>query len=248
MIITYRLDDICPYMVWDNFHKVKAIFDKYNIKPLIGVIPNCKDEKLTKYEYLKDFWPMVKHLQEKGWVVALHGYTHEYHTQNSGILKMWKKSEFAGVPFKTQYTKINKGRAILAGFIGGVSGGLISYFLPFSSAVGVWLGDAFVGFTIALMISLVEEAMREAWITVIWNPKETRNIALGQKPIFFGSSKEADIYIPAKSGGTSPSLYASINIENGQIVFVDITNGQRSVLQNGNEIIIDNLKVLVNTK
>jgi len=143
------------------------------------------------------------------------------------------------------YPKI---RAMLAGLFGGVIGGLISYFLPFSSAIGVWLGDAFVGFTIALMISLVEEAMREAWITVIWNPKETRNIGLGQKPILFGSTNEADIYIPVKSGCLSNIINASINIENEQIVFYDKTNGQRSILKNGDEIIIDNLKVLINTK
>jgi Ca-activated chloride channel family protein len=73
--------------------------------------------------------------------------------------------------------------------------------------------------------------MREAWITVIWGPKETRTIALGQKPIVFGSSREADIYLTKE-----PPVRATVQIENSRVVMYDKTNNQRRELQNGNQV------------
>ena len=140
-----------------------------------------------------------------------------------------------------------KRRAMLAGLIGGLTGGLISHFLLSSNVVGVWLGDSFVGFTIGLMISLVEESLREAWITVYWGPKEARTIALGIKPILFGSSREADIYIPQRNGQAKPVL-ASISIENGSVLYEDKSTNQRRFMKNGEEINVDKLKVVINTK
>jgi hypothetical protein len=152
-----------------------------------------------------------------------------------------------GVSFYVpNYPKI---RAMLAGLVGGIFGGLISYFLPFSNVVGVWLGDAFVGFTIAMMISLVEEAFREAWITVVWNPNEMRTIALGKKPILFGSSKDADIYLPNTTGVSSSSnIVASIKIENNKIIFDDIQNRKQLTIKNGDEVYIEKIKVIINSK
>ena len=37
--IVIRLDDIAPNMNWDMMKKTKDLFKKYNVKPLIGVIP-----------------------------------------------------------------------------------------------------------------------------------------------------------------------------------------------------------------
>ncbi|WP_419041292.1 DUF2334 domain-containing protein, partial [Eisenbergiella tayi] len=39
MKIAIRMDDITPDMNWDNFLALKALFDKYHICPLIGVVP-----------------------------------------------------------------------------------------------------------------------------------------------------------------------------------------------------------------
>ena len=56
-----RLDDIAHNMKWDMYKKVKNLFNKYNIKPIIGVIPDNKDPKLLKYEgAIIDFWKEIK--------------------------------------------------------------------------------------------------------------------------------------------------------------------------------------------
>ena len=115
----FRLDDICPDMNYNNFVKIRNIFIKNNIKPIIGVIPCCKDNKLKKQSKGNSieedkFWKEIKELQDnKGWEIALHGYDHVYISKDSGIFKTNKRAEFAGIPYEVQVEKIEKGKRIL---------------------------------------------------------------------------------------------------------------------------------------
>lgn len=118
--IIFRLDDICPDMNYDKFERIRDLFLKYNVKPLIGLIPNNEDEKLkferTKGSNVDDnfIWEELLVLQnESGWDVALHGYKHEYVTKDGGILNINNQSEFAGVNFDEQLSKIKKGKDII---------------------------------------------------------------------------------------------------------------------------------------
>ena len=75
----FRLDDIAPNMRWDIMDKVKILFDKYNIKPIIGVIPKNEDKELKSYPVCTfDFWEKIKNLEKDGWEIAMHGYEHLY--------------------------------------------------------------------------------------------------------------------------------------------------------------------------
>ena len=38
-----RIDDIAENMNWSLMNKCEVLFDRYNIKPLLGVIPCNKD-------------------------------------------------------------------------------------------------------------------------------------------------------------------------------------------------------------
>ncbi len=107
----FRLDDVCENMNWESFNRVKNIFLKSNIKPIIGVIPNNEDKELLKYPRCDfNFWDEIYALQNnKHWSVALHGYTHVYETEDSGIMKINKRSEFAGLSKEKQLDKIRKG-------------------------------------------------------------------------------------------------------------------------------------------
>ena len=60
MKITVRLDDITPDMDWDKFERFKKVLDEHDIKPLIGVVPDNKDEKLSCGPVHEDFWTYVK--------------------------------------------------------------------------------------------------------------------------------------------------------------------------------------------
>lgn len=109
----FRLDDVCPTMNWDNFDKLKKIFYKYDIKPIVGVIPDSRDSKLNVDNPNENFWNIIKELHQKGWIIAQHGYQHLYINTNGGILNINKKSEFAGLSYEEQLYKIKKGKEIL---------------------------------------------------------------------------------------------------------------------------------------
>lgn len=105
-----RLDDASDYMNIENWQRMEKLLDKYNIKPLVGVIPENKDPMMVGvYEQDHFFWDRVKHWQEKGWEIALHGCNHEYITDNGGMNPVNKRSEFAGVSLEKQCKKIRTG-------------------------------------------------------------------------------------------------------------------------------------------
>ena len=113
MKIVIRMDDITPAMDWEKFDRFKGILDKHGIKPLIGVIPDCKDEKVNVSNPREDFWKMVKDLQDSGWAVAMHGFNHVYTTKEAGVFPIGGKSEFAGLPYYKQDEMIMMGSRIL---------------------------------------------------------------------------------------------------------------------------------------
>ncbi len=104
-----RLDDACPTMQRDKWDKFEDLFSKYNVKPIVAVIPDNKD--VTIMEDIEDagFWVKVKHWQNKGWDIALHGYEHLYVTEEAGIVPINDRSEFSGLPYEVQREKIKKG-------------------------------------------------------------------------------------------------------------------------------------------
>lgn len=111
--MAFRLDDITPDMDWNRFYRVKAIFNKYNVKPLLGVVPDNRDPSLKKEPAKPEFWEVIKSLGESGWEISMHGTYHIYETGSSGLLGLKKASEFAGLPYRVQLDKIQRGQAIL---------------------------------------------------------------------------------------------------------------------------------------
>jgi len=140
------------------------------------------------------------------------------------------------------YSKV---KAMLAGLIGGIIGGAIFRAIIEVSpdTIGRVISITIMGFIIGLFISFVEEVFRQAWITVVWGPKEMRTIALGEKKIIFGSANNADVFLK-----NSMPIHATIGIENGQVVFVDNSNNKHIVLNNGETIMVDKMQVKINTK
>ncbi|MDR2597556.1 MAG: DUF3021 domain-containing protein [Treponema sp.] len=136
-----------------------------------------------------------------------------------------------------------KNRALAAGFLGGLIGGTVYSLIGVDNAVGSFIGVMALGFFIGLTISYIEEALREAWLTVIWGKNETKTITLGQKPIIFGSSREADIYLANEA-----PVKATVQIENSKVVMYDKTANQRRELQNGNQVNLGRVSFVVNTK
>lgn len=108
-----RLDDACEKRDVQLWNRMEELLDKYNIKPLVGIIPYCEDPMMEKYLQDKDFWNRVDSWIRKGWVIALHGYTHVFCSDDGGINPVNKRSEFAGVSLEEQREKIKKGVEVL---------------------------------------------------------------------------------------------------------------------------------------
>lgn len=140
-----------------------------------------------------------------------------------------------------------KKRAIAAGYLGGFLGGAIfraTFLIPaISVKTGRFIGFAILGLFIGLAISIIEEALRQAWLTVIYGSNETRTISLGEKPISFGSSPEDDIYVDKEL-----RIKTTVQIENSQVVVIDKQTNNRQVLQNGSQVNLGKISFMINTK
>ncbi len=114
MKILIRFDDIAENMNWHLMSKCEELFDELNIKPVMGVIPDNKDEDLLIYPRKENFWDIVKNWQSKGWEIAMHGCNHLYDkdTNKKDFFEYGGKSEFFGLTLQEQSYKIKKGLKI----------------------------------------------------------------------------------------------------------------------------------------
>jgi len=138
-------------------------------------------------------------------------------------------------------------RARIGGGVGGAIGALGFLWAAgaFGDIAGRLLGAAILGFFIGLMIALIEQLAREAWLAVHWGPKEESTIALGPQPVILGSSDQAHIYLPKSQG--FPGVAATVCLTGGRIEFDNKMNGQQQTLQNGNKLQIGSLTIEVKT-
>ena len=109
--ILIRLDDIAENMNWDLMEKSELLFEEYGIKPILGVIPNNKDNELLSYSKKNNFWEQVRNWRDKGWEIAMHGYTHVYDKicKNEDYFNYGGGSEFCGHTLETQISRIKNG-------------------------------------------------------------------------------------------------------------------------------------------
>lgn len=113
MKIAIRLDDITPDMNWEKFYKMKLLLDREQIKPLLGVVPENRDELLHFEEAHSDFFAKVREWKNEGYSIAQHGFYHVYETKSKGLLGLNPFSEFAGLSYECQLEKLKKGKEIL---------------------------------------------------------------------------------------------------------------------------------------
>ena len=113
MKVALRMDDITADMNWDNFFRLKELFDKAGIQPLLGVVPDNRDPSLSHMQARADFREVLLELQEEGWLMAQHGCRHVYTTRKGGLFPLNRFSEFAGLPYERQKKLIAQGKRLL---------------------------------------------------------------------------------------------------------------------------------------
>ena len=106
-----RMDDITENMNWKHMDKCELLFDKFNLRPLLGVIPENQDPDLLKYPKNSNFWKRVESWKKKGWEISMHGYSHLYERQTNrkDIFNYGGGSEFFGLDYENQLNKIKSG-------------------------------------------------------------------------------------------------------------------------------------------
>ena len=111
----FRLDDIAPNMQWEMMDKVKKLFNTYNVKPILGVIPKNEDKELKLYPLCTfNFWNEMKNFKREGWEIAMHGYEHLYniYCKKNDYMGYGGNSEFVGLPYEDQLKKLSSGSEI----------------------------------------------------------------------------------------------------------------------------------------
>jgi predicted deacetylase len=101
-----RLDDASHHMNMGSWLTVLTLCDKYNIKPVIAVIPFVEDPELLKYGKIENFWDLAREWQTKNYSIGLHGYNHKYESKCKGLITPRNKSEFSGLSESDQKRKI----------------------------------------------------------------------------------------------------------------------------------------------
>lgn len=113
MNLLVRMDDITADMDIDKFFKIKELLDKNKAKPLIGVVPDNKDNNLHYCDNNPDFWNLINELVSENWVVSQHGYRHVCSSDKSGLFGINPFSEFAGIPYNKQLEAISSGQRLI---------------------------------------------------------------------------------------------------------------------------------------
>jgi len=104
-----RLDDIAENMNWDMMEQVTNLFDKFDVKPVLGIIPNNEDPELLTYPKKNiNFWEQVWTWKNKGWKIAMHGNNHVYDKfcTKTDYLGLGGNSEFCSHTYEKQLEKI----------------------------------------------------------------------------------------------------------------------------------------------
>lgn len=102
-----RLDDACHTMAGHRWRLVEQVLDAHGVQPIVAVIPENRDPKLSFDPPDAAFWEHVRSWAAKGWTVGMHGYTHLMHTtREPPVLPFYRRSEFAGLTLEEQGAKI----------------------------------------------------------------------------------------------------------------------------------------------
>jgi predicted deacetylase len=101
-----RFDDASPTMNWIVWDRIERLLHEHDVRPIVAVVPDNRDENLRIFPPDEHFWDRVRAWQGRGWAIGLHGYQHLLTIENRGLFGWNDRSEFAGLPAEVQERKI----------------------------------------------------------------------------------------------------------------------------------------------
>ena len=149
-----RFDDICPTMRWEVWSEIETSLVRFGVRPILAVVPDNRDPVLQVDPPVLDFWDRVRHWQNLGWTIALHGFQHLYVAKDGGLVTLRKKSEFASLPANVQAKKLRRGTEVFA------REGI-------KSRVWIAPGNAFDEVTVSLLPKFGLDIVSAGWF---WHP------------------------------------------------------------------------------
>lgn len=108
-----RFDDLCPTISPNRWERCRKLVDEFGIRPILAVIPDNQDSELKHAPQDPSFWAVLREMEAAGAAIAVHGYRHVCRSRAPNELNLHRRSEFAGIDFKTQRDWIQKGFDIL---------------------------------------------------------------------------------------------------------------------------------------
>ena len=58
-----RFDGLCPTMSRPNWDRIQAIVDEFNIRPILSVIPDNRDNRLLIESPDPEFWDLMRSME-----------------------------------------------------------------------------------------------------------------------------------------------------------------------------------------
>lgn len=108
-----RLDDLCPTMDHGRWKSFFDLIEKFDLAPILAVVPENRDPDLECAPADPQFWANVRALESKGAAIALHGLHHQPLRSGRSLVPLHQESEFAGACFEEQQQWIRSGLAVL---------------------------------------------------------------------------------------------------------------------------------------
>jgi len=140
---------------------------------------------------------------------------------------------------------LSKVRSGFAGLIGGFLGAL-AFLLAAAVLADLMvriIGTFILGFAIGLMVALVEQLARRAWLVVNWTPNQASTVNLGEKPVTIGGSRNDDIRV---KGLAENAL--SIVLSGGRILCTQQPNNKETELKDQSVLNLGKTRLVVHAQ
>ena len=108
-----RFDDLCPTMDRAAWERFLPLIGRFNLKPILAVVPENRDPELDREPPFAGFWEAMRGLQAAGATIGLHGYRHLCTEVGRGLIPLQDRTEFAGADRETQQERVRAGLRIL---------------------------------------------------------------------------------------------------------------------------------------
>ena len=89
-----RLDDCHKNQHFKNWNKILSILGKYNIIPLVAIIPKNKDISITFSKNTEDNFIKWLNLNKEKIEFGVHGFNHSFHKSSKSLFKSKSKTRW----------------------------------------------------------------------------------------------------------------------------------------------------------